>query len=87
MLSSRGKTRVFPTADIPTGPLFSLWKAGFGGSAKTDSVLLLLRFELAGLPNGLLCSVFPAEPIFITLLPTGDSKLSETLMSKALRYY
>jgi hypothetical protein len=65
MLSSRGKTSVFPTADIPTGPLFSLWKAGFGGSAKSDSVRVLLRFALAGLPAGL----FPAEPnLYISLI-------------------
>ena len=74
MLSARGKTSVLPTADIPTGPLstISLWKAGFGGSAKTDSVRLWLRFALAGLPAGLL----PAEPKSITFLPfpVGENK-------------
>lgn len=76
MLSSRGKINVLPTADIPTGPLFSLWKAGFGGAAKTDSVRGYLRPKLAGLPAGL----FPADGNFVILLPDGDSKLSDSLI-------
>ena len=89
MLSTRGKTSVLPTADIPIGPLsaISLWKAGFGRSAKTDSVLLWLRFALPGLPIGLL----PTDPKSITFLPfpVGENKVPASdsfnfIYSKAL---